>query len=92
MRGHTDERRPYRQTESLYATKRSPKGGNAHGDRVPVVAQRLGQRPGHDEGGQAPGLPSTGGVRMDKKAPTRLEALWRTRIVLSSLGPESRML
>src|SRR5262249_9499370 len=40
--GITDERRPYRQTESLVATKRSPKGGNTHGDRVPIVARRLG--------------------------------------------------
>jgi hypothetical protein len=42
MRGCKDERRPYRQTELLYATKRSPKGGNTHGDRVPVVAKHLG--------------------------------------------------
>ena len=33
-----DERRPYRQTELLCATKGSPTGGNTHGDRVPVVA------------------------------------------------------
>ena len=92
MRGRTDERRPYRQTEPLYATKRSPKGGNAHGDRVPVVAQCLGQRPGHGEGGQVPWLPATGGVCMDKKAPARREARWQTLYVLHTVGPESRML
>jgi hypothetical protein len=42
MRGKMDERRPYRQTELLVATKRSPTGGNTHGDRVLIVAQRLG--------------------------------------------------
>jgi len=42
MRGHTDERRPYRQTELFFATAGSPTGGNTHGDRVPIVAQRLG--------------------------------------------------
>jgi hypothetical protein len=42
MREEKDERRPYRQTEPILATKRSPKGGNTHGDRVPIVAQRLG--------------------------------------------------
>jgi hypothetical protein len=40
--GHTDERRPYRQTEPFFATAGLPTGDNTHGDRVPVVAQRPG--------------------------------------------------
>ena len=42
MRVTKDERRPYRQTEPFIATMGSPTGGNTYGDRVPVVAQRLG--------------------------------------------------
>jgi hypothetical protein len=42
MKVTTDERRPYRQTEPIIATKGSPNGGNTHGDRVLIVAQRLG--------------------------------------------------
>jgi hypothetical protein len=37
------------------ATTRLPTGSNAHGNRVPVVAKRLGECPGHDEGGQVEG-------------------------------------
>jgi hypothetical protein len=44
MRGNMDERRPYRQTELLYATKRSPNGGDIQGDRVLIVAQRVREK------------------------------------------------
>jgi hypothetical protein len=81
MRGNTGERRPYRQTELLYATKRSPNGGNTHGDRVPIVAQHLGQCPGHGQGGQVPRLQTSRGIRMDNQALARLEALRRQALV-----------
>ena len=93
MRVTTDERRPYRQTEPILATKGSPNGGNTQGDRVPVVAQRPGQCPGHGQGGQVPALHSTGGVRMDKKALLGLEAPCRhaLSLICVGLGLESRM-
>jgi hypothetical protein len=61
------------------ATKGSPNGGNTYGDRVLIVAQRLGYCPGHGEGGQVAALQSIGGVRRDNKALLRLEALLQMR-------------
>jgi hypothetical protein len=66
-------------------------GGNTHGDRVPIVAQCLGQCPGHGEGGQVPALPMTGGVHMNNQALIGLETLRRSPYVRHRLGPESRM-
>jgi hypothetical protein len=37
----------------------SPNGREPHGDGVPIVAKRPGQRPGHDEGGQVSRGPET---------------------------------
>src|SRR5262249_14643661 len=75
MRVTTDERSPYRQTEPSHATKGSPTGGNTYVDRVPVVAQRPEERPGHGQGGQAPALQTNRGIRMENQALARLEAL-----------------
>ena len=58
-------------------TTGSPTGSNAQGDRVPVVAQRLGQCPGHDEGGQVEGSTRMEVARMGEEAFIRRTGHWR---------------
>src|SRR5215475_4937595 len=58
-------------------TTGSPTGSNAHGDRVLVVAQRLGQCPGHDEGGQVEGSTRVEVARMGEEAFIQRTRYWR---------------
>src|SRR6516162_2351718 len=63
--------------QTRQTTTGSPTGSNAHGDRVPVVAQRLGQCPGQDEGGQVEGSTRVEVARMGDSAFIRRTRYWR---------------
>src|SRR6516165_10675020 len=63
--------------QTRQTTTGSPTGSNAQGDRVPVVAQGLGQCPGHDEGGQVEGSTRVEVARMGDSAFIRRTRHWR---------------
>src|SRR5262249_30208203 len=75
--------------QTRQTTTGSPTGSNAHGDRVPVVAQRLGECPGHDEGGQVEGSTRVEVARRGDSAFIRRTRHWRagcTQPCLSGSG------